>query len=191
MSLILATAVVVALAITPEVDHVSDAGSRSGVTAIAHEFLPRSSALSGAATMPELQAPRYADRPQWAMGGGVGDASEPLQPRGLRALLPPLRSVPPARVAEAGDGSVSAVLADSAGLIAKWRPTIDVIVWCESRGQYGINTGNGFYGAAQWLPSTWASVGGVGRPDLAPPDEQDYRMALMLERGRRGEWPNC
>ena len=54
---------------------------------------------------------------------------------------------------------------------------------CESTNNYGINTGNGYYGAYQFDLSTWRSVGGSGSPADASPAEQDYR-ALYLYRMR-------
>ncbi|GGM08578.1 transglycosylase family protein [Nakamurella endophytica] len=54
---------------------------------------------------------------------------------------------------------------------------------CESSGNYGINTGNGYYGAYQFDVATWRSVGGTGLPSDASPAEQDYR-ALYLYRLR-------
>lgn len=54
---------------------------------------------------------------------------------------------------------------------------------CESSNRYDVDTGNGYYGAYQFSLSTWASVGGTGKPSDASPAEQDYR-ALMLYRKR-------
>lgn len=54
---------------------------------------------------------------------------------------------------------------------------------CESSNRYDIDTGNGYYGAYQFDLSTWASVGGTGKPSDASPAEQDYR-ALVLYRMR-------
>jgi peptidoglycan hydrolase-like protein with peptidoglycan-binding domain len=54
---------------------------------------------------------------------------------------------------------------------------------CESSNRYDIDTGNGYFGAYQFSLSTWASVGGTGKPSDAKPAEQDYR-ALMLYRKR-------
>lgn len=56
---------------------------------------------------------------------------------------------------------------------------------------YATNTGNGYYGAYQFSLATWASVGGTGNPANASPAEQDYRAQVMIDRGRRDEWPNC
>ena len=54
---------------------------------------------------------------------------------------------------------------------------------CESSNNYGINTGNGYYGAYQFDLATWRSVGGQGYPNRATAAEQDAR-ALMLYRMR-------
>lgn len=62
---------------------------------------------------------------------------------------------------------------------------------CESGSNYATDTGNGYYGAYQFSMSTWRSVGGSGNPAHASPAEQDMRAQMMLDQGRRGEWPNC
>jgi hypothetical protein len=62
---------------------------------------------------------------------------------------------------------------------------------CESGGRYGINTGNGFFGAYQFTLSSWRAVGGWGMPHLAPPIEQDYRAVRLLHVQGRGAWPHC
>lgn len=69
--------------------------------------------------------------------------------------------------------------------------TLASIRACESGGDYTINTGNGYYGAYQFSLSTWQSVGGSGYPHLASPAEQDMRAQIMIDSGRRGEWPSC
>src|SRR5215203_6041373 len=40
--------------------------------------------------------------------------------------------------------------------------TWDAIAQCESSGNWHINTGNGYYGGLQFLPSTWTAFGGSG-----------------------------
>jgi len=65
-------------------------------------------------------------------------------------------------------------------------PSVDTwhrLRMCESSNDYGINTGNGYYGAYQFDLSTWRSVGGAGYPNQASSTEQDYR-ALYLYRMR-------
>jgi Transglycosylase-like domain len=63
--------------------------------------------------------------------------------------------------------------------------------WCESRGRYGINTGNGFHGAYQFTLSSWYAVGGRGRaPRAAPPKQDPHAVRLLWIQGR-GAWPVC
>lgn len=62
---------------------------------------------------------------------------------------------------------------------------------CESHGNYGTNTGNGFYGAYQFTLQSWQGVGGRGYPHLAGRLEQDYRAVLLLRRSGAGNWPVC
>jgi hypothetical protein len=62
---------------------------------------------------------------------------------------------------------------------------------CESGGDYSTNTGNGFAGAYQFTPSTWASVGGSGSPAAASPAEQDRRAAMLYAREGSAPWPVC
>jgi len=57
-------------------------------------------------------------------------------------------------------------------------------------GTWTTNTGNGYYGAYQFLLSTWATVGGHGYPSTASPAEQTYRAWLVWRRdgGSWREW---
>ena len=57
-------------------------------------------------------------------------------------------------------------------------------------GWWTAATGNGYYGAYQFLLSTWASVGGKGYPSAAAPAEQTYRAYLVWQRdgGSWREW---
>ncbi len=73
---------------------------------------------------------------------------------------------------------------------------------------YQSNTGNGYYGGGQWLPSTFRVALGqalaqgridqatydanIGtRPDLVAPWVQDAAMAAHIAAGYRNAWPNC
>ena len=62
---------------------------------------------------------------------------------------------------------------------------------CESNGQYGINTGNGYYGAYQFDIGTWQGVGGTGLPSEASPAEQDMRAQLLYDDRGSQPWPVC
>ena len=50
--------------------------------------------------------------------------------------------------------------------------TWDALAQCESGGDWGINTGNGFSGGLQFTPSTWAGFGGTGAPQDASREQQ-------------------
>jgi resuscitation-promoting factor RpfB len=62
---------------------------------------------------------------------------------------------------------------------------------CESGGNYAEDTGNGFYGAYQFLPSTWRGLGYPGMPNQAPPAMQDAAAAQLQARSGWGQWPEC
>jgi hypothetical protein len=62
---------------------------------------------------------------------------------------------------------------------------------CESSGNYGINSGNGFYGAYQFNLQTWHGLGYQGLPSDAAPALQD-QAAQRLYDGRGWQpWPAC
>jgi resuscitation-promoting factor RpfA len=62
---------------------------------------------------------------------------------------------------------------------------------CESGGNYGINTGNGYYGAYQFDAGTWHAYGGKGLPHQNSKAEQD-RIAKRLYNARGwSPWPAC
>lgn len=65
----------------------------------------------------------------------------------------------------------------------------EYIVMCESGGNYhALNPSSGAGGAYQILPSTWASYGGQGLPNLAPPAEQDRIAAEIWADAGLGAW---
>jgi len=84
-------------------------------------------------------------------------------------------------------------------LVARPVPTLIPVtdpVWaklrrCESGGRYDINTGNGFYGAYQFVPSTWRGLGYAGMPHQAPPSVQDEAAQKLQARSGWGQWPAC
>jgi len=63
--------------------------------------------------------------------------------------------------------------------------------FCESRGNYNDNTGNGYYGAYQFALGTWESLGLTGLPSDAPPAEQDAAAQELQARRGWGQWPVC
>lgn len=62
---------------------------------------------------------------------------------------------------------------------------------CESNGNYGTNTGNGYYGAYQFSPRTWQSLGFEGYPHQASPGVQDEAAIALQARDGWGQWPAC
>jgi hypothetical protein len=91
---------------------------------------------------------------------------------------PPPPPPPPAPVVSAPPA------APSGGVWAELRQ-------CESSGDYGANTGNGFYGAYQFTLSTWEGLGYSGLPSSAPPAEQDAAAQQLEARSGWGQWPAC
>jgi hypothetical protein len=67
----------------------------------------------------------------------------------------------------------------------------------ESGGNYRRNSGNGYYGAYQFLPATWNTAArgagypqyANGRADLAPPTVQDAAAVWLQARSGWGQWP--
>lgn len=69
--------------------------------------------------------------------------------------------------------------------------TWDKLAKCESGGNWGINTGNGFGGGLQFTPSTWKAYGGKGSSHNASKAEQ-IRVAKKVQAGQGwGAWPAC
>jgi len=62
---------------------------------------------------------------------------------------------------------------------------------CESGGDYGINTGNGYYGAYQFSLETWQGLGYGGYPHEASPAIQDQAAAELQSLYGWGQWPGC
>jgi hypothetical protein len=70
-------------------------------------------------------------------------------------------------------------------------PALEAIAACESGGNPGTDTGNGFYGKYQFTLSTWQSVGGSGNPAAASEAEQNRRAAMLYAREGASPWPVC
>ena len=67
----------------------------------------------------------------------------------------------------------------------------DAIAQCESGGNWGANTGNGFSGGLQFKQATWTANGGVGAPHQASREEQIRVAENVLRSQGRGAWPVC
>ncbi|WP_433758912.1 transglycosylase family protein [Nocardia sp. CA-135398] len=94
------------------------------------------------------------------------------QPKTVRKGAKPGTEVPPVR-----DGDI-------------W----DALARCESTGNWGINTGNGYYGGIQFDQGTWERQGGLKyapRADLATREEQIAIAEVTRARQGWGAWPAC
>ena len=69
--------------------------------------------------------------------------------------------------------------------------TWDALAECESGGDWGTNTGNGFAGGLQFTPSTWAAFGGDGNPAAASREQQIAVAERVLDGQGWGAWPAC
>ena len=74
-------------------------------------------------------------------------------------------------------------------------PVWDDLAHCESRGQWSIDTGNGFSGGLQFVTSTWHANGGgefAPEPHLATREEQIIVARRLLRAvGDFSHWPDC
>lgn len=67
----------------------------------------------------------------------------------------------------------------------------DAVAACESGGNWGIATGNGYYGGLQFTMGTWHAHGGSGSPASASREEQ-IRVAENVRASQgMGAWPVC
>jgi hypothetical protein len=62
---------------------------------------------------------------------------------------------------------------------------------CESGGDYGTDSGNGYFGAYQFSPETWHSLGYSGLPSTAAPAVQDEAALKLAKRSGFDQWPVC
>ncbi|WP_324680722.1 transglycosylase family protein [Mycobacterium sp. 663a-19] len=67
----------------------------------------------------------------------------------------------------------------------------DAIAQCESGGNWGISTGNGYSGGLQFTSSTWHANGGSGSPASASREEQIRVAENVLHSQGIGAWPVC
>lgn len=70
----------------------------------------------------------------------------------------------------------------------------DALASCEAGGNWSINTGNGFFGGAQFDQNTWERNGGLryaARADLATREEQIAIAEVTRARQGWGAWPVC
>ena len=89
-----------------------------------------------------------------------------------------------------GGGSIALAGQAAAATDGEW----DQVARCESGGNWGINTGNGYHGGVQFSASTWASHGGgeyAPAAELASKEQQIAVAERVLATQGRGAWPVC
>jgi hypothetical protein len=89
-----------------------------------------------------------------------------------------------------GGGSIALAGQAAAATDGEW----DQVARCESGGNWGINTGNGYHGGVQFSGSTWASHGGgeyAPSAELATREQQIAVAERVLATQGRGAWPVC
>jgi hypothetical protein len=67
----------------------------------------------------------------------------------------------------------------------------DRLTQCEAGGNWGINTGNGYYGGLQFSLGTWRAHGGGGMPHQASREEQIAVGQRVQASQGWGAWPSC
>jgi resuscitation-promoting factor RpfA len=89
-----------------------------------------------------------------------------------------------------GGGSIALAGQAAAATDGEW----DQVARCESGGNWGINTGNGYHGGVQFTAGTWASHGGgqyAPSAELATREQQIAVAERVLATQGRGAWPVC
>jgi resuscitation-promoting factor RpfE len=67
----------------------------------------------------------------------------------------------------------------------------DAVAACESGGNWGTATGNGYYGGLQFTLGTWRANGGQGSPQHASREEQIRVAENVLQSQGIRAWPVC
>ncbi len=106
----------------------------------------------------------------------------PPAPAGFDPNVPPPPDAPPP-----GDPNVPPPPPVHRAYSVNW----DAIAQCESGGNWGISTGNGYAGGLQFTPSTWRANGGSGSASGASREEQIRVAENVLHSQGIGAWPVC
>ena len=89
-----------------------------------------------------------------------------------------------------GGGGLALAGHASAATDGEW----DRVAGCESGGNWGINTGNGYHGGLQFSQGTWAAHGGgqfAASANQATREQQIAVAERVLATQGRGAWPVC
>ena len=97
------------------------------------------------------------------------------------------RGLAAAAITGAGAAGLAGMAAPANAASMDW----DALAQCESSGNWGINTGNGYSGGLQFSPSTWAAFGGTGDAASASREQQIAVAERVLAEQGPGAWPSC
>jgi LysM repeat protein len=115
---------------------------------------------------------------------------EKLKHRPLPALAV-TRVVSQEQAAASASGSRRSTVTRSASTSSVGGGVWDRLAQCESGGNWGINTGNGYSGGLQFAQGTWRANGGSGSAHNASRSEQ-IRVAERVRASQGwGAWPAC
>jgi LysM repeat protein len=97
-------------------------------------------------------------------------------------------------IVAAGTAGTAALLGPAGAAQAKSSVNWDAVAQCESGGNWGISTGNGYYGGLQFSRSTWTANGGgkyASTANKASRSEQISVAERVLAHQGIGAWPVC
>ena len=132
-----------------------------------------------------VQIPEIAERETPAPTPAPPAPQPIVRPVIVHVAVPPRPVAPPVNYPP---GSVAAIIMAAAaayGVDGQWMIRI---AQCESGMTPSRNSGNGYYGMFQYLPSTFAAHGGT---NIFDPVQQSNITANMLAHGGAGSWPVC
>ena len=151
-------------------------------------------APAGFVPAPEADVPATPDAPPAPPAPDVAPAADAAP---APADLPPAPDAPPPPApdappppAEANDDAPAPEQAPKP-VHRAYSVNWDAIASCESGGNWGISTGNGYAGGLQFTPSTWHANGGAGSPNGASREEQIRVAENVLHSQGIGAWPVC
>lgn len=125
--------------------------------------------------------------PQDYSGGHTGDPNQDHQNH-VHAWYKPGGSDNIVPRSGGGGGGMGLGMAPSG-----WHANWNAIAQGESGGNWGINTGNGYFGGLQFTQSSWEAAGGLQyapRADLATPEQQKMVGEKLLAMQGPGAWPH-
>lgn len=190
---------------TPEADSGDDSGDESGAGSAADEQTGSNEPISrgggGEGDRPSVDRDGggAADSGGSVPSGGDRSAGEDADTAPAAGGDGPVEQAPPApepAAEEEGEQPRDPEPAPTAPPAEDPAAGADTATWdrlaeCESGGDWGIDTNNGYSGGLQFAPATWAAFGGQGEAHEASREEQiAVAERVQAEQGWQA-WPAC